>query len=82
MQKISITHSPKEKFGTKLTLNFGAVLSFLLRMTQRTPLKVTRMKWWARSRMVNTERMQSQNLDKKKVEAEKENKVRTNQRKT
>ena len=68
--------------GSKITLNFGAVLSFLLRMTQRTPLKVTRMKWWARSRIVNTERMQSQNLDKNKVDGEKENRVRTNQRKT
>ena len=48
----------------ELTLNFGAVLSFLLRITQRTPLKETRMKWWVRSRMVSTERMQSQNLEK------------------
>ena len=45
-------------------------------MTQRTPLKVTRMKWWLRSRMVSTERMQSQNLEKNKAEAEGERKER------
>ena len=60
-------------------------MSFLLRMTQRTPLKVTRMKWWLRSRMVSTERMQSQNLEKNKGEAEgerKERRMSTNHRKT
>ena len=52
----------------ELTLNFGAVLSFLLRITQRTPLKETRMKWWVRSKMVNTERMHSQNLVEHQLE--------------
>ena len=57
-------HDNHSRFD-ELTLNLGAVLSFLLRMTQRTPLKVTRMKWWPRSRIVRTERMHNQNLGRR-----------------
>ena len=59
---------PSDMGFEELTLNFGAVLSFLLRITQRTPLKETRMKWWVRSKMVNTERMHSQNLEEHQLE--------------